>query len=228
MTYAVISGADTTTGNVGALPNVGLVAGYVTGPGIAWTAAQWAAHPNAVRIAQSPVIATDEAANADVLDVENLAATFADCGPWALAAMAAWKAGVRPGQRWPAIYASQSNLTPVCNALAAAKITGVGLWVANWSDSYTAACQMLQASSGPYPVIGVQYANAGAYDLDVFLASWATYKSVAPAPKAQVPPGQWLNPAAWEWKDAQVTGHGMNGQMYTFTLDTATGTWAKS
>jgi hypothetical protein len=140
----------------------------------------WAAHPGAIRIDQSPVnTALDE--TADVLDCEAGAATLADIAAWVLAARAAFTRGARPGQRHPAVYASRSNLTPVCNALAAAHVTGVGLWVADWTNDREAAVAELQASSGPYPVIGVQWQDAGRYDRDVFLGSWLSARSVKPA-----------------------------------------------
>lgn len=75
----------------------------------------------------------------------------------------------RPDQRHPAVYASLDSPTSVRNALAAARVTGVGLFVADWTGSRDAAPAMLATSSGPYPVIGVQWADEGA-DVDVFLA----------------------------------------------------------
>src|SRR5579875_2578767 len=80
------------------------LAGYVTGTGpVPWTAADWQAHPTAVRIDQSPVITAADT-TADVLDFEAGAATLADIVPWARAAWSNRSKGVRPGQRWPAIY----------------------------------------------------------------------------------------------------------------------------
>ena len=114
MTITVIDGADATTGTVAKLPSgLGVVAGYATGQGIAWSAQQFALYPDALVIDQDP-IASDPMA--DVLDVERGAATDAEIPGWVTAAETAFKAGTRPGQRRPAIYASQANLTPVCNA----------------------------------------------------------------------------------------------------------------
>ena len=234
MTVAVIDGADATGSNLASLPaGFAVLAGYSTGSdGVPWTAEQWAQHPGAIRIDQSPVnTALDE--TADILDVEAGAATLADIAPWALAAEAAWARGTRPGQRHPAVYASQSNLTAVCNALAGAHVTGVGLVVANWNDTKDAATAAVQASSGPYPVVGVQYADEGLYDLDVFLASWVNTVSpqpkppMPPAPKAAVPPGQWNNPAAWQWAEVAVVGTGLDGKMHSFAYSAAGNVWAK-
>ena len=234
MTDAVIDGADATGSNMSHLPaGFGVIAGYCTGSGgVPWTAEQWAAHPDAIRIDQSPVdTPADE--TADVLDVENGAATYADCAPWALAAKASYAKATRPGQRHPAIYASQASLTPVCNALAAAGVTWVGLVVANWNDTKDAAVATLQASSGPYPIVGVQYADEGLYDLDVYLASWvntrsAKAKPAAPVPaKPAMPPGQWDDPAAWTWSEVTVTGTGLDGKTHTFAYSKAANVWAK-
>jgi hypothetical protein len=234
MTAAIIDGADATGANFGSLPrDLGVTAGYSTGSdGVPWTAEQWAEHPDALRIDQSPAnTVMDE--TADILDVENGAATLADVAPWALAAQSAWARAARPGPRHPAVYASQSNLTPVCNALAAARVTGVGLVVANWNDTRETATAALEASSGPYPVVGVQYRDEGPYDLDVFLASWVNARSgkvtpkPAPAARPAIPPGQWDDPAAWTWAEVSVTGTGLDGKMHTFAYSKAGNTWAK-
>ena len=234
MTIAVIDGADATGGNLASLPaGFAVLAGYSTGSdGVPWSAEQWSSHPDAIRIDQSPEnTAADE--TADVLDVEAGAATFADIAPWALAARSAWARAARPGQRHPAVYASESNLTPVCNALAVAEVTGVGLFVADWTGSREDAVAMLQASSGPYPVIGVQYADEGLYDLDVFLGSWLDARSTKPAPvppspvRPAVPPGQWNNPETWTWAEVSVTGTGLDGKMHTFSYSKPGNTWVK-
>ncbi len=233
MTAAIIDGADATGGNVAALPaGLGITAGYVTGSGsVPWSAEQWAAHPDAIRIDQSPQdTPADE--TADVLDYENGAATLADVAPWSLAARAAWARAARPGQRHPAIYASSSNLTAVCNALAAAHVTGVGLWVADWTNSRDAAAALLEASSGPYPVIGVQYASKGEYDADVFLLDWVNARSPAAAAavtpvRVAPPPGQWDDPQAWTWAEATIVGTGLDGKMHAFTWSRTGNVWAK-
>lgn len=233
MTEVIIDGADATGSNFTALPEgLGVVAGYVTGSGgVPWSAEQWAAHPNAIRIDQSPVnTSADE--TADVLDFEQGAATLADIAPWALAARAAYARVARPGQRHPAVYASASSLTAVCDTLAAVRVTGVGLWVADWTGNRDAAVAMLQASSGPYPVIGVQWTDAGEYDRDVFLESWLTARSaVKPPPPppahAAIPPGQWNEPQAWTWAEVTITGTGLDGKMHSFAYSHAANVWAK-
>ncbi|MGH7239246.1 MAG: hypothetical protein ACREHG_04165, partial [Candidatus Saccharimonadales bacterium] len=108
-----------------------------------------------------------------VLDVEKGAATLADCPVWAKAAKANYESVARPGQRSPAIYASSSNISGVINALIAGGVdSGIGLYVANWSTSQADAEAIVNAGSGPFPVIGYQFANGPEFDSDVFSQSW--------------------------------------------------------
>lgn len=171
MSLAIVIGYDATHANIARLPKTGIGVGYTTGgSGIEWTEADWLAHPGAVRICQDAG-ATD--ATADTLDVERGAATLADCPGWSIRASASYRAGTRAGQRKPSIYTSASNVTPVVNSLVAGGIKdGVGLFVADWNLSNAQAVLDLQSSAGPFPIDGFQFANAGLYDIDVFLASW--------------------------------------------------------
>lgn len=175
---SIVLGYDVTHQFIDKAPK-GQLAGYVTGsPDIMWTAADWAAHPGAVRIDQSPVnTALDE--SADVLDVEKGAATFADCAPWAKAALANFACAARQGQRRPAIYMSASNVTNVANALVAGGVTsGVGLWVADWNLTQAQAVQDVLTASGPFPVVAVQFTDSpGFYDVDVFSGAWLADQS---------------------------------------------------
>jgi hypothetical protein len=168
---------DATHEGIGSLP-AGRAAGYTTGTGIVpWTAADWRAHPGAVRICQDPG-ATDT--TADILDVEAGAATIQDCPAWYRAASVNWATAARPGQRRPAIYCSLSNVTPLVNALVAAGITsGPGLWIANWNLTQAEATALVATGGGPFPVIGVQYGNRGAYDVSVFSVPWLTANSAS-------------------------------------------------
>ena len=189
MAIATIPGYDATGENISTLPRPDgayIVAGYATGTGpVPWTAADWQQYPGAVRIAQAGPLAADEAVHADVLDYENGAATLADLAPWAKNARAAYTAGLRPGQRTPAIYASASNLTAVCNALVAGGVaSGVGLWVAHWGIPEAQALSMVANASGPFPVIGVQFANGAGYDDDVFSVPWLQNVSRAPVSRS--------------------------------------------
>lgn len=149
------------------------LAGYDTGSeGIAWTPAMWAAHPGAVHIDQD-VRASD--GTADVLDCEEGAVPVGSAliASWARTAQENWAAAKRPGQRRPAIYCSASNVTANVNALVKGGILhGVGLWVASWGIGTAAALAELAEASGPYPVIGMQFADDGDYDADVFSSAW--------------------------------------------------------
>jgi hypothetical protein len=181
----IVVAYDCTGADLGKFPmprGVGLV-GYVTGSqGVPWTAAQFAQHPDAVRIDQSPInTPADELA--DEADYEAGAVTLADLPAWYRAALANYNKAARPGQRAPAVYASASNITPVCNAFVAAGITsGPRLHVAHWDLPVEQAIDTLTYSGGPFPVIGIQIHNAGLYDVNLYLASWWSTVSHVPPP----------------------------------------------
>lgn len=165
--------------NIPRTPAAGVHAGYTTGSkDIQWTADDWTAHPYAVRICQDAG-ATDT--TADVLDIENGAATNAEAAAWYQAALTSYQNVTRPGQRYPALYTSADNVTPLCNALIAAGVTsGPRLWVAHWGIGVTAADQLLAQSSGPFPIIGVQYQSLQFYDVSHFLDDWLSTRSKKP------------------------------------------------
>jgi hypothetical protein len=179
-------GYDATSVNLDNVPKDGRIrALYTTGSnGVAATPAQFAANPGCLRIDQSPDnTALDE--TADFLDYEKSAATLADLAPWAKAAKANFKNGTRHGQRSPAIYASEDNLTAVANALVAGGVTsGVGLIVAGWGITLAQAEARVSVGTGPFPIVGWQYEDAGSYDIDVFSTPWLinVSKKVAPVP----------------------------------------------
>jgi peptidoglycan hydrolase-like protein with peptidoglycan-binding domain len=163
---------DATHDNIGALPAGAQVAGYTTGTGthIRWTAADFAAHPGAVRIDQDPA-ASDP--TADILDIEAGAATPASAPGWVRRALASRASQARPGQRAPAVYMSQSGVTEVVNALIAGGISsGAGLWIAHFGLTQAQATQMVINASGPFPVIGVQFRSTPAFDVSVFSSDW--------------------------------------------------------
>jgi hypothetical protein len=223
--------ADVTGAQYPAAPAGITKALYVTGSaGVPATASQLAANPGCVRIAQSPVLSIDEASLADVLDQESGAATLADCAPWAKAAIAAFKAVKRPGQREPLIYMSASGVSDVVNALVKGGVTsGVGLWVANWDLTQVDAISAVVSAAGPFPIHAVQYHNAGGYDLSVFSTAWLTTRASVAKPKPAVPPGQWLNGAAWTWDGPVVmTGLGTDSKMHMWVYNPATLAWQRS
>lgn len=169
---------DETRAFIGSAPAGADLAGYTTGSaGINWLSADWTAHPTAVRIDQDAG-ATD--GTADVLDVQPGAATPADSPGWAMRARASYAAATRPGQRMPATYQSLSQVNLVTAALRAGGITGgVGLWIADWMNSQATAQAMIGTTYGGFPVIGVQYRNAGTYDMDVFDTTWWATRSAS-------------------------------------------------
>lgn len=172
---------DATWANASHLPP-GLHAGYRTGSaGVAWPLSAEADNPGMLWYDQSPDnSALDELA--DLLDFENGAATIDDIVPWKRAADAAYAAGRRPGQREPGVYASRDNVTPVANALIAGGITRCPLVIADYSGGRTLAAAEVIAASGPFPVVGRQYADEGLYDASVFSTAWLDAVSRAPAP----------------------------------------------
>ena len=226
MAIATTPGFDCAGSNIAHLP-AGQAAGYVTGSaGVMWTAADWLDHPGAVRIDQSPADTVPDYA-ADVQDVEQGAVTLAEIAARVKVMLAAYHAGVRPGQRSPAVYASAGNITAVTNALIAGGVTsGVGLWVAHFGVTEADAIAAVADAAGPFPVVAFQYSDeggGGTYDLDVFSVAWLENVSVAKPP---APPGQWLDPAAWTWKDAVMLGTGLDEALHMFHL--SGGQWVKA
>lgn len=163
------------------------MAGYATGTGdVPWDSQLWARWPNAIRIDQSPVnTIPDELC--DVLDVENAAATLVDIVPWVTAAIMNFRDAARPGQRYPAIYASASKMPQVTDTLTKANFKNtVALWVADWSYTAEQAVNLLLNTSGQFPVVGVQFTNTPSFDVSLFNTAWinnVSKKSVI------IPPG---------------------------------------
>lgn len=224
---SITSAVDAPGFNFASLPKDAQVCGYTTGSGgVRWTPAMWAAFPSAVRICQDPG-ASDH--TADVLDVEAGAATIAECAAWKKAADQSFRNALRPGQREPAIYCSQSMVTPVVNALVAGGVQHCPLWVAHFGIGVTAAQAMLEASSGPYPIVGVQFASGAQFDSDLFLTDWLNNVSGKAAPvTANQPPGQWNPGSGWTWQDCLLAGLGLDGKLHIFTFNPADGTWTKA
>lgn len=223
---AVTSGIDVTSSNFDVLKLGVQAAGYTTGSSdIRWVPEQWGQFPDAIRIDQDAK-ASDH--TADILDVESGAATPAECASWAKQAQASFHNAVRPGQRDPGIYCSGSSVTAVVNALVAGGVTHCNLWVAHWGIGMNGALSMLNSSTGPYPIIGVQYADNGSYDSDVWLTSWLNNRSKKDPPKPQSPPGQWADPKYWTWDEAAVIGKGLDGSLHVFVFDKANGSWSKA
>lgn len=184
MSIATVPGYDATHGNIGALP-AGQAMGYATGsPWVCWTAADWKAHPGALRVDQDPDAADP---TADVLDVESGAATPADAPGWYRRALADYESAKRPGQRKPAGYASLDSITSLVNAFIAGGVTSAGLIIADYGLTEAEAVALVANASGPFPVVGVQWRDAGLYDVDVFSVPWLEAVSGKPAPPPPPP-----------------------------------------
>lgn len=216
---------DATHQNVGVIPKGTLAALYTTGtPDIKATPQDFINHPNAIHICQDH--GSDP--TADIIDMENGAATPQNAVDFINNARHSFWTVQRPGQRWPGIYLSRSRVTEQANALVAAKLTDVPLWIAQWGDPQTTAIAEIAHTSGPFPVIGLQIRNQGADDFSVFSTEWINGVSKKNTHKATVPPGQWNNPAFWTWKTANVSGLGLDNKQHMFTLNTMTGEWTKN
>lgn len=177
-----VVGIDCTHVNIPQLPPGLQYAGYSTGSqDVRWTAADWAAHPGALRIDQD---AGASDGTADYLDVERGAATNAEGPAWYRRAVISYRAGLRPGQRWPGFYTSLDNLTPLVNALIAGGVTsGPRLIVARWDLTKTLDDVLAIArAGGPFPVVGWQVQSFQAFDMDLFSAAWLGAVSRVPAP----------------------------------------------
>lgn len=226
---------DATHANIKSLPKGASYAGYVTGSGsVPWTSQDFQEFPDAVRIDQTPA-STQWDDLADVDDFERGTVTLDELAPRAKARLANFKSGKRPGQRMPAVYMSASDVTNVVNALIKGGVnSGVGLWVANWNLTQTDGIGDILNASGPFPIIGVQFHNAGLFDISVFATSWLTNRSSKvndpqPAENLPVPPGQWddSHGADWSWKQAIILGIGEDGNQHAFALDTVNKKWNK-
>jgi hypothetical protein len=190
---------DATHENIAHLPP-GQSLGYSTGTEtVKWTQADWAAHPGAVRLDQSPTVEPEIDAASDGDDYENSAVTLGELAPRAHQRIAAFKAGTRPGQRRPIVYCSRVNVHDVADALIAGGIKGTvtgfgGLGVADWNNDLTAARDEVANASGPFPIVWRQYANMGTFDAGVASVPWLTTTSAAPPP-----PPQHIIQSGWRW-----------------------------
>lgn len=228
----IVVGYDCTGANLAAVEKLvsarAQFAGYVTGDnGVVWTPAQLDAHPGIITIDQSVKASTRPYAH--VLDIENGAATPDDAPGWFVDARDSYDKNLEPGQRWPTIYCDMENLTAVANKLLAYGITedGPGLWLAKWNIGEPAAVAQVEAASGPFPVIGIQFQSDQLYDLNIWSELWLTDVSGKQVSVVtdEMPPGQWNDPKAWTWKSVEEKGVGLDGKTYVWTFSPLTGKW---
>jgi hypothetical protein len=191
MTIPTVHGWDATHENLPNAPKVGQAGGYVTGSAnIEWTTVDRAAHPGFVQIDQSPAITAADV-TADFYDLENGAVTFAEIAQLVKAGQAAFTAGTRPGQRWPGVYCSRSNVTETVNALVNGGVLSCPLGVAEFDDNLQKAIAEVSTAGGPFPIVWRQYSDqggGGTFDLDVFSVSWLNNVSRKDPPVATPPP----------------------------------------
>ncbi len=116
-----------------------VVAGYADGL-YAWSAADWARFPNAVKLS----IAVHPANQADVLDIENGDATPSDAPGWC-------DRFHRPGRRRPTLYCSRAAWPSVKYFVGARQ---VDYWISTLDGTQTVA-----------GAVAVQYTDTGQYDL---------------------------------------------------------------
>jgi len=147
--------------------NAQMVAGYVDGR-YAWTAADWARFPHAVKVRIAVFSSTNDG---HVLDVEPGCSTPASAPGWVQRRR---KAGVDP-----TVYCSLSAWPTVRAAFAAAKVAPPHYWVAAYPGN------------GPklYPgSVAHQYANPGPVDISVVADIWPGVDTTpTPTPEVDMP-----------------------------------------
>lgn len=177
----VIDMYDATTGSFNWLPVGKQGAGYTTGRGIAWTPAQFRS-----KALPFPAVRIDQDSNAadptaDILDVENGAATVSEVPRWVNLARASFDRATRPGQRWPGIYCNLSTLNGAIAALESAGLTNVPFAIADLTNRADAVRKVSMAT-GPYPRVWQQYQFGSVYDSGIVSVDWLTKVSGGPAP----------------------------------------------
>lgn len=202
----LVYGWDATHANLARVP-AGQGFGYTTGSAdIRWDEADWDAHPGAVRCDQDGA-ASDS--TADVLDDETNAATDSDVPDWTDRAIADFKAGTRPGQRWPCVYKSLSGIPALLDKLNGRKVADdPKLHVADWSLTMDQAAAMVGTTIGGLEVVAVQFANRGSYDSDVWDSDWLTAVSGAPPPLPPPPPLNWTEKIMQELPEIKLGSTG--------------------
>lgn len=181
----VINGYDATGQNEHVLPKNAMVAGYDTQVGsgyqIRWTTVQYASHTvpyPALHIDQNPG-ASDYLS--DYLDIETGAASDSEIVRWVTNARLSYVLGKRPGQRWPGLYCSVSNVNGAVVVLHNANMVNVPFVVADYSVSEAEATRRVQTAIGPYPAVGYQYTDKafdGLADANIWSVPWITNTSV--------------------------------------------------
>lgn len=166
----ITAGWDATHANLPAAPD-GQGAGYTTGtPDVRWTAADWKAHDEAVRICQD---ASGTDSTADVIDDEPGADTDSGSVGWFRRALDEYHRKTRPGQRYPCFYRDESGLPALQAAVELAHLDQpVPLHLADYNLTLDQARALIGTRRGPFIIVAVQFRDNGKYDSDVWLSSW--------------------------------------------------------
>lgn len=136
--------------------NAAIVAGYLPPSRYAWTAADWARFPNAVKVRIAVRASTNDG---HVLDVENGDATPAQAPGWAHMRRAS-------GYAHPTIYCSKSIQSQVIDAFNQAGEPLPLWWIAHY-DNVDALDE-----PGGSNVVADQYADPGPYDRSIVANFW--------------------------------------------------------
>lgn len=219
---------DATHQNIGSIPAGTIAALYTTGtPDIRATPADLARNPNAIRICQDH--GSDD--TADILDMENGAATPQNVVDWLPKARHSFNTNKRHGQRWPGVYLSRSRVTEQANALVKANLSNVPLWIADWGEAQITAIGELVAATGPFPIVGLQIRNQVVNDFSVFSDAWLNKRSGMATPTHPNPNESFKvnTPPPLEVKTgtpAIAFGFGPQGKLLWFTVSEDGHTWS--
>lgn len=232
MSIPVIDMYDTIGSNVNLLPAGQQVAGYSTGSGVVpWSELQFADH-----VIPHPAVRIDQDAGAsdvtaDMLDVETNAANLGEIVRWLGEARASFKAATRPGQRWPGIYVSLSNLNQAVAELTSAGITDVPFGIPDLTNHADATVKVSTAS-GNYYRVWQQYAFGSSYDSGIVSVPWLERVSKVSTPE---PPSGSAGftipgiPGVWKaGSPVVISGLGPEGQELWLVITTDGKTFSQS
>jgi len=175
--------------------NAQMVAGYVDGK-YAWTAAEWARFPHAVKVRIAVFSSTNDG---HVLDVEPGCSTAANAPGWVVRRR---KAGIDP-----TVYCSLSAWPTVKAAFHNAGVADPHWWVAAYPGN------------GPnlYPgSVAHQYANPGPVDISVVADYWPGVDHISASPASPfpttappIPEDDMLTPEAQTWIEGRLDAHSL-------------------
>jgi hypothetical protein len=157
MTTALVTMLDATVANARHIPpSTAKVLGYTTGPGVAWTAQEWALFPNAGKVRTEQDVPASYPLHADELDVERGAATPRDVPRWV-------ETRINAGIEWSTIYGSLDFLGMAVDELRKAGyshfIGHVDAHLADWNLNEQQAAALIGTQVHGLTVRAVQWAS---------------------------------------------------------------------